>query len=111
MRFSLKTAPLWDRVTDYQDAVIAILDADPELSQADIIALRDLTRDIRPDMRDLVLTGLEAGAQRAEARRAGFARQLTLAGAIAIAVILGLAAVLMVLDRFFTAGGSKRYRA
>lgn len=51
-------------------------------------------------MRDLVLTGLEAGAQRSEARRAGFARQLTLAGAIAIAVILGLAAVLMVLDRF-----------
>jgi len=97
--FPEDSAPLWDRVTDYQDAVIAILDADPELSQADIIALRDLTRDIRPDMRDLVLTGLEAGAQRAEARRAGFARQLTLTGAIAIAVILGLTAVLVVLDR------------
>lgn len=97
--FPEDSAPLWDRVTDYQDAIIAILDSDPELSQADIIALRDLTRDIRPDMRDLVLTGLEAGAQRAEARRAGFARQLTITGAIAIAVILGLTAVLLVLDR------------
>lgn len=100
MRFSPKTVPpLGPRHGLPRRAVIAILDSDPELSQADIIALRDLPRDIRPDMRDLVLTGLEAGAQRAEARRAGFARQLTITGAIAIAVILGLTAVLMVLDR------------
>ncbi|WP_461424998.1 hybrid sensor histidine kinase/response regulator [Gymnodinialimonas sp.] len=100
--FPDESAPLWGRVTAYQDAVIAILDADPDLSLADITTLRDLTRDIRPDMRDLVLTGLEAGTRRAEARRAGFARLLTLTGAIAIAVILGLTGVLIFLDRLLT---------
>ncbi|MEX3017608.1 hybrid sensor histidine kinase/response regulator [Gymnodinialimonas hymeniacidonis] len=92
-------ADLLARVNAYQDDMIAVLDADPGLSENDIIALRDLTRDIRPDIRDLVLLGLEAGTNRASARRAGFARQLTITGAIAIAVIVGLSAVLVVLDR------------
>ncbi len=97
--FPSDAADLLARVNAYQDDMIAVLDADSGLSENDIIALRDLTRDIRPDIRDLVLLGLEAGTDRASARRAGFARQLAVTGAIAIAVILGLSAVLVVLDR------------
>lgn len=93
------SATLWERVNAYQDDLIEILDADANLSREDIVAMRDLTRDIRPHMRQLVLLGLEAGTQRAEMRRAEFAGQLALTGAIAIAVILGLSVVLVALDR------------
>lgn len=97
--FPNDSAPLWNRVISYQDAIINILDADPDLTRDDLVAMRDLTRDIRPDMRELVLLGLEAGTQRSEARRARFAGQLAFTGAIAIAVILGLTVVLVALDR------------
>ncbi|WP_341862621.1 ATP-binding protein [Gymnodinialimonas sp. 57CJ19] len=97
--FSQDAAPIWDQVIAYQNAIIDILDADPELSRDDILAMRDLTRDVRPQMRSLVLSGLETGVQRTEARRLAFAGHLAFTGAIAIAVILGLSVVLMALDR------------
>lgn len=97
--FPEESARLWDRVNDYENAVIGVLDADPDLTRDDVLTLRDLTRNIRPDMRELVLMGLEAGTRRAEARRDRFAQQLALTGAIAIAVILSLSAVLIFLDR------------
>lgn len=97
--FSEDSTDLLDRISDYENALIQILDATPDLSRADIVAMRDLTRDIRPDVRELVLLGLEAGTHRAEARRAEFALQLALSGAIATSVIIGLTAVLVFLDR------------
>lgn len=97
--FPVDSEPLWDRVTAYKDAMIDILDADPDLTRDEIATMRDLTRDIRPDMRELVLLGLEGGTQRSTARRARFAGQLAMTGVIAIAVILSLTAVLVALDR------------
>jgi PAS domain S-box-containing protein len=61
--------------------------------------MRDLTCAIRPDVRELVLLGLEVATRRAETRRAGFALQLAFSGAIAIAVIFGLTGVCVFLDR------------
>lgn len=90
---------LFAQIIAYETALIDILDADPELDRADIAALRDLTRDVRPDLRQLVLLGLEAGTERAQARRARFARQLTWTVALAIALIIGLTALLVILDR------------
>ncbi|MEM7213147.1 MAG: response regulator [Pseudomonadota bacterium] len=87
------------RVAEYQNDVVAVLDADPELSRDDIEALRDLTQAVRPAIRNLVLMGLQAGTESAAERRAGFARHLAVTGAIAIAVIVGLSAVLVFLDR------------
>ncbi|MCY4336654.1 MAG: response regulator [Litoreibacter sp.] len=90
---------LLTRIETYQSDMVAVLDADTELSQDDIARLRALTKSIRPDIRELVLLGLEAGTRRASERRAEFSRQLAITGAIAIAVILGLSAVLVFLDR------------
>ncbi|UWQ95175.1 response regulator [Rhodobacteraceae bacterium M385] len=97
--FPQDTAPVWRQVIAYQNAIIDILDADPELTRDDILAMRELTQDVRPQMRNLVLSGLEAGTQQNESRRLAFAGQLAFTGAIAIAVIIGLSAVLVALYR------------
>lgn len=94
--------PLLNRVDGYRNAVIGILDADPDLTQDDLVALRDLTRDIRPDMRELVIQGLAQHSARTQQQRAGFSRQLAFTGGVAIVLILGLSGVLVFLNRLLT---------
>lgn len=91
--------PLFARITAFEDATIEILDTNPALTRADIETLRDLTADVRPDLRRLVLLGLEEGADRAQTRRARFAGQLAWTAGLAIALIVGLTALLVMFDR------------
>jgi PAS domain S-box-containing protein len=90
------------RLQDYSATLISILDQDPDLSRDDLNRMLRTTQDVRPDTRRLVLVALDAGTARAADRRTQFARLLGQTGTTAIALILGLAALLIVLDRLLT---------
>lgn len=90
------------QMQEYTAGLVAVLDRDPELSRDELSQMLNATQNIRPNARRLVLLALEAGTQRATDRRTHFARLLGQTGATAVALILGLAALLFLLDRLLT---------
>lgn len=90
------------QLQDYSRTLVAVLDRDPDLTPVELSQMLSATQEIRPDARRLVLLALEAGIERATDRRTQFARLLGQTGATAVALILGLAALLFVLDRLLT---------
>jgi PAS domain S-box-containing protein len=87
------------QLQSYSANLITVLDRAPDLNRDDLSQMLGATQDIRPDARRLVLLALEAGIDSATERRTQFARLLAQTGATAIALILGLATLLFVLDR------------
>ncbi|QBX99705.1 response regulator [Rhodophyticola sp. CCM32] len=94
-----ETARLRQGLEVFSDRAIEILDNSGELGRTQLLELRALTHEIRPDVRQLALLGLERGVERSEAQREEFARQLRLTGISAIALIIGLTVLLLILDR------------
>lgn len=93
---------LISQMQDYSRALVAVLDRDPDLNSDELSRMLSATQKIRPNARRLVLLALEAGTERTAERRTQFARLLGQTGATAVALILGLAALLFVLDRLLT---------
>lgn len=91
---------LLDGLDEYARNIVALLDAEPEVSPNTLSELLALTRQIRPDARRLAILGNSIGARQAEARRIALAGQLRRTGLVAIAVIAALTAALIVLNRF-----------
>lgn len=78
---------------------ITIIDRPGALTKTDLSSLRDLVRDIRPNVREIALLGVSLGAERSQERRALFAQQLTRTGGIAIALLLMMTGLMVLLDR------------
>ena len=90
------------QLQDYSRTLVAVLDRDSDLSRDELSQMLSATQEIRPEARRMVLLALEAGIERTTDRRIQFARLLGQTGATAVALILGLAALLFVLDRLLT---------
>lgn len=83
----------------YADAAVVILDDPSGLDRTALRALRDLTEDVRPTIRQLAVLGVELGSENSAARRAEFLRQLAWTGGSALVLMLALGGLLIVLDR------------
>lgn len=88
-------------VSGFRDAAIEIVDQPGPLSQADVMALVNLTTKIRPAARQLALLGLSQDTARADQRRAEFATKLRVFGFVALSLIALLVVALLYLDRLF----------
>jgi len=84
-----------DRFTELS---VAVSEQAGPLAADDIRTLKDLTTEVRPAVRRLVLMGVSKGAEHSKARRAAFARNLVWTGGTAIGLLLVMAALLLVLD-------------
>ncbi|MEP3295226.1 MAG: ATP-binding protein [Pseudoruegeria sp.] len=86
-------------IESFSDQAIAIADKIGPISDSDLLQLRALTENVRPDVRKIALMGVELSAVRNDAQRIEFSRQLTRTGGIAIALLFLMAALMAILDR------------
>ncbi|WP_270728287.1 hybrid sensor histidine kinase/response regulator [Shimia sp. Alg240-R146] len=87
------------KLEGFTAASTALIDQPGALTGTDIRRLRDLTDDLRPDVRRLAILGVTLGSQAKEAERVAFATQLRSVGFLAIVLIAGLVGALFFLDR------------
>jgi PAS domain S-box-containing protein len=87
------------RANAYARQVVEISDRPGPLTDAQIEDLLSLTKNIRPDVRQISVIGLGRGADAAQQRRADFSRQLIRTAGIAIALLVLMGGLLAVLDR------------
>ncbi|MGR3636411.1 MAG: response regulator [Shimia sp.] len=87
------------KLDGFTAASTALIDQPGPLTGNDIRRLRDLTNDLRPDVRRLAILGVTLGSQAKEAERVAFATQLRSVGFLAIVLIAGLVGALFFLDR------------
>lgn len=90
---------LIDPLVAFSDRAIAISDQPGPLTLSDLRMLRDMARDVRPNVRKISLLGVALGAERSQQRRALFAAQLTRTGGMAIALLVMMAGLMVLLDR------------
>ena len=88
-------------VLAYQTRAIQIIDQEGQLSRTDVVALKDLTSEVRPSLRQLVLRGLLLETTLADQQRSEFAAKLRRFGLVAIALVTWLMIALLYLDRLF----------
>lgn len=86
-------------INTFAKAAVGLSDAPGPLSDAALAQMQRIVTDVRPYVREIALLGVSLGAERSEARRAEFARQLSRTGSIAIALLVLMAILMMVLDR------------
>ncbi|WP_420013849.1 ATP-binding protein [Tateyamaria sp.] len=86
-------------INAFAEAAIAISDAPGPLTGAALTQMRRLVQEVRPHVRDIALLGVSLSAERSEARRAEFARQLSLTGGIAMSLLILMAILMLFLDR------------
>ena len=87
------------KINEFAQAAIKISDAPGPLTGIALIQLHRLVKEVRPHVRDIAVLGVTMGAERAEARRAEFAKQLSRTGGIAIALMILMAILMLILDR------------
>ncbi|MEP5091643.1 MAG: PAS domain S-box protein, partial [Paracoccaceae bacterium] len=83
----------------FSERAIEISDKPGPITDVDLLRLRALTEEVRPNVRKIALLGVELNALRSEARRAEFSRQLTRTGGIAIVLLALMAVLMLLLDR------------
>lgn len=86
-------------INNFAREAIALSDAPGPLSGDRLVQMRQLVTAARPWVREIALLGVRLGGERSEARRAEFARQLSLTGGIAIALLAVMALLMLLLDR------------
>ena len=96
---SPEAARLIAPINAFADRAVALSDEPGPLSGPALAELEREVRAVRPFVRDIALLGIRLGAERSEARRAEFARQLTWTGSIAIGLLILMAILMVVLDR------------
>ncbi len=88
-------------INDFADQIIALSDRPGPLSTLELRQVRDMVKDVRPNVRNIALLGVRLGAEQSQARRAEFSQQLSRTGGFAIALLIGMAGLLILLDRLF----------
>ena len=94
-------------ISEFADKAVVISDLPGPLTGEQIRELQLLTEQVRPDVRKISLLGVEIGADRADAQRAEFARQLTRTGSTTIALLVLMAVLMLVLDRLLHRAGRR----
>ena len=95
-------ADLLTRVTSFKADAAEVIDQQGALSATDLAALKEMTTEIRPAVRQLVLLGLSQETALADKQRSEFAAKLRRFGIVAIALVTWLAIALLYLDRLFS---------
>ena len=87
------------QISEIGEQVILTLDQTGPLTDERIHQLRSLVGAVRPEIRKVTLLGVDIDAERAEAQRAAFSKQLKQAGGATIALVILMAALMLFLDR------------
>ncbi len=94
-----KAQNLTASISRFSEQAILVADQTGPLTEERIQKLRQLTQDIRPNIRALALLGVEIDAVRSDAQRAALSRQLSQTGGTAISLILLMGVLMLLLDQ------------
>ena len=90
---------LIEKINEFAEAAIKISDTPGPLTGLALVQMHRLVKKVRPHVRNIAVLGVTMGAERAQARRAQFATQLSRTGGIAIALMILMALLMLILDR------------